>query len=762
MRILIFHGYLLGGTGSNVYNARLAAALVDAGHEVHLLCQDRDPFEQEWVDAAGHWDGGELALETRHEPVRAAVYRPDLGGLLPVYVADRYDGIEAKPFPELTDAELDRYLEHNVAAVREVAERVRPDVALANHLVMGPVVLARGLDGLDVPYAVKVHGSALEYTVKPHPRFLPYAREGLAPARAVLVGSRHTAESLWAAMDDPALEARTRLGPPGRRHRRVHARASRRPRGRASARSWQRLREAPAGDPDSSFARDPAAAADALARIDPERDRLVVFVGKLMASKGVDLLLAAWPLVLERVPEAKLVIVGFGAFRAGLEQLAHDIAAGDLDAVRATRSESGMRALLPAAVRSRTPATATRTAAARLPERLVWAGRLDHAELADLLPATEAMVVPSTFPEAFGMVAAEAAACGSLPVVARHSGLGRGRRDAGRGGARGGAGAAELRARPGRGAGARGRGGRLARGARGPARRDARGDGGDHARALLVGGRGADDAGRRAGAARRLARPLNRYDSAPMPRGRGLGRCRRCRAARGRVGLRAQGRRRQPRGRQEELRRQVRLLPRAQARRDHRRGRARTSTRPSSRRARPASARARSRASSTARSSSPRAPSRPIRRPASRARACRRRSSRARTPQDVAAYVASAVAKPGEDKGQLAAAGVQRSDKVAKAEGGKLAIPADPSGGLAYQFGSAEAPAGSLEIDSENESSVDHNIAVEGSGVDEKGPVVKDGGVSKVTADLKAGEYTFYCSVPGHREGGMEGKLTVK
>ena len=63
--------------------------------------------------------------------------------------------------------------------------------------------------------------------------------------------------------------------------------------------------------------------------------------------------------------------------------------------------------------------------------------------------------------------------------------------------------------------------------------------------------------------------------------------------------------------------------------------------------------------------------------------------------QDVAAYVASAVAKPGEDKGALAAAGVKKSNEVAKAEGGKLAIPADPSGALAYQFGSAEAPAGS-------------------------------------------------------------------
>ena len=63
-------------------------------------------------------------------------------------------------------------------------------------------------------------------------------------------------------------------------------------------------------------------------------------------------------------------------------------------------------------------------AAAALPARVTWVGRLEHDELADLLPAAEAMVVPSTFPEAFGMVAAEAAAAGSLPVVARHSGLG--------------------------------------------------------------------------------------------------------------------------------------------------------------------------------------------------------------------------------------------------------------------------------------------------------------------------------------------------
>jgi len=130
--------------------------------------------------------------------------------------------------------------------------------------------------------------------------------------------------------------------------------------------------------------------------------------------------------------------------------------------------------------------------------------------------------------------------------------------------------------------------------------------------------------------------------------------------------------------------------------------------------------------------------------------------------QDVAAYVAEAAAKPGEDGGRLAQVGVQQSDEVAQAENGTLSIPADPSGALAYEFGSAEAPAGQLTIDSQNEATIPHNIALEGNGVDEIGPEVTGGGVSEIEVDLQPGEYTFYCSVPGHREGGMEGTLTVE
>jgi len=130
--------------------------------------------------------------------------------------------------------------------------------------------------------------------------------------------------------------------------------------------------------------------------------------------------------------------------------------------------------------------------------------------------------------------------------------------------------------------------------------------------------------------------------------------------------------------------------------------------------------------------------------------------------EDVAAYVAQVAAKGGEDTGALAQVGAAKAEGTAEAKGGVLTIPADPGGSIAYQFANAESPAGQVDVRSPNESSTDHDIALEGNGVNEKGEVVQDGGTSTFEADLQPGEYTFFCTVPGHREGGMEGTLTVK
>jgi len=129
--------------------------------------------------------------------------------------------------------------------------------------------------------------------------------------------------------------------------------------------------------------------------------------------------------------------------------------------------------------------------------------------------------------------------------------------------------------------------------------------------------------------------------------------------------------------------------------------------------------------------------------------------------RDVAAYVASAVAQKGDDTGQLASVGASKAQGTATEKGGTLDIPVAATG-LAYKFADATATAGQVTIKSENPQSTEHDIAIEGNGVNQKGEVVSNGGVSQFSADLKPGTYAFFCSVPGHREGGMEGKLTVK
>jgi glycosyltransferase involved in cell wall biosynthesis len=363
MKVLIFHGYMLRGTGSNIYNANLAPALARMGHEVHLLCQDRE------VELPG-----------------VQIHNPDIGGLLPVYVKDPYEGFEVKTFNELSEAELDRYLDANVAAVRAVAEGAGGiDAGLANHLVMGPSILARAAIS---PHAVKVHGSDLLYTVRPHPdRFVPFAEEGVRSANGVLVGSRHTAESLWETVPGVAdLEGKTRLGPPGVDVDQFHPPASR-------------------------------------------EENLVAYLGKLIVSKGVDLLLAAWPLVHARHPGARLEIAGFGEFEDGLRRLGAALDRGDLDDAREVArlgralegGEAEPLAILSAFL-ANPPAGYVESARAAAGS-VEFVGRLEHDEVSAFLPRADALVMSSTYPEAFGMVAVEAAACGTFPVSAGHSGM---------------------------------------------------------------------------------------------------------------------------------------------------------------------------------------------------------------------------------------------------------------------------------------------------------------------------------------------------
>jgi glycosyltransferase involved in cell wall biosynthesis len=341
VRILLWHGYLLGGTGSNVYSRALAREWSRAGHDVTVVCQERAP---EQFDLGG-----------------ARVVVPELpGGLLPVFVLDRYAGLDPKLLQDFTHAERAAYVEANAAALRDL---LPADLVFANHVLMGgPVGRAAG-----APFRVKAHGSELEYSMRGRAELERLGAEALAAADVTFVGSDHIRRVLEEVVGhvDSVLEV-----PPG-----VDVDQFRlRPRDEALAALVDEARHDPPNPGNREERLPDEGNAERLASFLRGDERTVVYFGKLMEQKGVQVLLEAMHEV-----DARLVVVGFGPYRETLERLA--------------------------------------------PQRTLFTGPLEHRHLVQLLPLADVTVVPSIFPEAFGMVAAEAAAAGSPPLVARHSGL---------------------------------------------------------------------------------------------------------------------------------------------------------------------------------------------------------------------------------------------------------------------------------------------------------------------------------------------------
>jgi glycosyltransferase involved in cell wall biosynthesis len=337
VKILLWHGYLLGGTGSNVYTRSLARAWSRLGHEVVVFCQEPHP---ERYDVGG-----------------ATVVRPELDGPLPVFVLDRYEDIEPRYLQGLDQAERESFVEANAAVVRE---HLPADYLLVNHVLLGaPVGAAVGM-----PFAVKAHGSELEFSIRGREDLASWARASLAEADEVVVGSEHIRDVLAEVV---GWHDRVRVVPPGVDIDELRPE----PRDEALAALLDESRR----DGPGGSERDPDAGnAGRFEEFFSGDARTILYVGKLSREKGVHLLLDALGEV-----EARAVIVGFGPARAELEA-----AAGD---------------------------------------EVLFTGALEHRHLRHLWPLADVSVTPSVFPEAFGMVAAEAAACGSPPLVARHSGL---------------------------------------------------------------------------------------------------------------------------------------------------------------------------------------------------------------------------------------------------------------------------------------------------------------------------------------------------
>ncbi len=467
--ICILHGYRLDGSGSNLWTRAVVQSLCQDGKTVHLVCQEYHPQIHDFIAAAYAYepDGMVTTIVERDTPYRGRciMHKPRLGDTLPVYVPGQYEEFpNVVPMVELPDEAIESYLSRNVAVVERVVRENRVTVIHANHAVLMSVVAERVSAILGVPFAIMPHGSAIEYVVKKDPRFHELARGAFRKAVRIFVISRdmrqrvldtfpdlpeieHKLEDLNLGVDTGSFEPVARDDRRARiaqlcdtlkgRERGKRPEAVRRLRARIRADIGREelmaaIDEARIYNENLPDAR----VEEKLRSVDWQREELLLFVGRLIASKGLQSIVAALPLIFEAHQGARLIVAGHGPLREAMEAFLWALEHGErglarnivtwgtaLEGSEATPFEEVH--LFFAELDARGELEGYFETARRVVqrERVIFTGYLTHRELKCLFPCCDVAIFPSIVAEAGPLVFLEALASGCFPLGTYFAGM---------------------------------------------------------------------------------------------------------------------------------------------------------------------------------------------------------------------------------------------------------------------------------------------------------------------------------------------------
>lgn len=465
--ICVLHAWLLEGSGSNLWTRSVIAGLCRVGETVHLVCQENHPERYDFIATAiRHLPTGETETTLEREtpyPGKCVLHQPVLGETLPVFVADKYEEFSrVVPMIELPDDEIESYIALNQRVVTGIVRERGITAIHANHAVLMPVVARRVSRETGVPYAVMPHGSDIEYAVKKDPRFAAYAKSGLEDARRIFaIGAEMRTRLHDVFPDVPDLAARTvelhlgvdttRFNPVGREGRRANigllaAGLAAEQRGRTSAQTARlrhELARRPRGDAldrvltaaaEFDGKAPDAAVEEKLARVPWESAPVLLFTGRIISMKGIQSVVAALPLLLERVPDMRFVIVGHGPLREPMEAFLFALEHGDRDLAEEIVSRGRALEGDPEGAAEDSALAEMRDFLAELAGRgeldryfavakdrvredsVVFTGYLTHRELRFLFPCCDVGIFPSVVREAGPLVFLEALASGCFPL----------------------------------------------------------------------------------------------------------------------------------------------------------------------------------------------------------------------------------------------------------------------------------------------------------------------------------------------------------
>ena len=463
IRIGLYHGWELTGSGSNEYARYLAATLADAGDHVHLLCREEQPERIDFINTALRWhvDGSSDTLfsdRDSNQGGRCTAHILPHGPVRPVFVLDKQRPGNVKAFVDLTDSELEQYRALNVHVVDSILRAHPVDVLHANHMILQPSIAADVGQRLGLPFIIYPHGSAIEYTVRRDPRYHEIAGQAIDLCAALIIGSHEVRNRLMELYPDRAqrIEQKsqiigvgvdTDLFYPVKQHQRLNSiQRIDNPARQGGKRAQQEkdLRQRlDRGDVEALMAYKEAYCHELpdenlqqkLLRIPWQKGKVALFVGALTVGKGLQSVIAGLPQVLATESEAHLVIVGSGAYREVLEAQVHAMASGNRTLLKMLIDRGndfeqthlkGPWKDVAAYMSVDNNLKRALQAGPAFREHIHFLGRLDHRILRYIFPCADIAIFPSIIPEAYPLVLMESLSAGVLPAASNFSGFAEG------------------------------------------------------------------------------------------------------------------------------------------------------------------------------------------------------------------------------------------------------------------------------------------------------------------------------------------------
>lgn len=313
---------------------------------------------------------------------------------------------------------------------------------LTNHAVFSPIIAARALEGTGINFDIKIHGSAIVYVLKPHKRLHKYALPGFKAAKKIYTGTEYVKTEVLTVFAEHAEELKLKdklfILSPGMNPSKFNISESLQESEKEFLkRVAAKIADDPTGRKDhklevgedveainEKFIEDSKSYNQRVIDSDlPERwvpyapeDRIILYIGAFINTKGMGELLAIAPSLIRERPERRFVFCGFGTYREHMSQLLNAFEEGDLEkAKRICKAGDFINKINIEDYFFKIDK--------KIKDRIIIAGFTDHHLLSQLLPLCSVCVVPSKIAEAFGMVTVESMAAGVLPICNNHSGL---------------------------------------------------------------------------------------------------------------------------------------------------------------------------------------------------------------------------------------------------------------------------------------------------------------------------------------------------